>query len=137
MSGRKKKKMNSRKWEAVETDDDIINFTPRELGLFRRLLFMKSFEPGTLENIAKQIDGAQRGPITRDFLKKMVEHSCLTFEKTIILSNGRECPIYRRDRKAMILLWKKTIYYRISKDILHEKANEGRFGIDILDDLLQ
>jgi len=129
--------MNSRRWEAVDTDEELINFTPRELELFRKILFMKSFEPGTIENIAKQIDGSNRGPITRDFLKKMVEHSCLTFEKTIVLSNGRECPIYRRDRKAMISLWKKTIYYRVSKDILQEKASEGRFGIDILDELLQ
>lgn len=98
---------------------------------------MKSFEPGTIENIARQIDGSNRGPITRDFLRKMIEHSCLTFEKTSIIGNGRECPIYKRDRKAMIYLWKKTIYYKISKDILHEKVGEGRFGIDILDELLE
>jgi hypothetical protein len=118
-------------------DEEIINFTPRELGLFRKLLFMKSFEPGTLENIAKQIDGAQRGPITRDFLKKMVEHSCLTFEKTIIVGNGRECPIYKRDKKAMVNMWKKTIYFKVSKDILEERAKEGPFGIDVLDELLK
>jgi len=115
--------MNSRKWgEAVKTaDETLINFTPRELALFKKLLFMKSFEMGTIENIARQIDGSRRGPITKEFIRKMIEHSCLTFEKTALARNGQEYPIYKRDRKQMTRVWKQTIYYRISEDILDEE----------------
>jgi hypothetical protein len=102
-------------------------FTEREVSLFRKLLSMKSFQAGTKEQIARQLDGHRANQVTRQFLEKLIQLSCLTFVEERMMRAGRgnderPVPVYTRDIEQMMRVWMRTEEYALSAWILDKKS---------------
>ena len=97
-------------------------FTRKEVILLRKLLFSDNFQPGTKEHITEFLDRG-KSTVTREFVDKLIDLSCLTFNGTANVKVGNrydERPIYDRDRKRLKELWKQTEEYKLSYAIIDE-----------------
>lgn len=91
---------------------------PREAEMFYKLLTLKYFQPGTVEDIMEQLDGPKRSAVTRHFIERMIAEGCLNYVGVRPGSGtqaGKEFPIYERNKKRMREFWEKTIYYQVSE----------------------
>jgi len=98
-----------------------LKFTINDYLVFIKLFRLKHFTPDTLKGIAVQIDGNGKWKSeTYNMLIKLVKISCLTYhsEKTIL---GKTYPTYTRDKKKMLELWKSSIYYKFSEEIIYDE----------------
>lgn len=98
-----------------------IKFGLNDYHVFIKLYNLKHFQPSTLKGIAIQIDGNGKWlNSTWIMLEKLVTLSCLTFHSETVLQ-GKSYPIYTRDRKKMLEIWKSTIFYRFSEEIIFDE----------------
>lgn len=104
----------------------FLRFTPKEVSLFRRLLSATTFEPGTKEQVARQLDGKHASTSTREFVEKLIDLSCLTYigpARIKVGSHFEERPIFERDRKRMKDVWMQTEEFKLSFEVLDEDTD--------------
>lgn len=84
--------------------------------MFFALLTLKHYQPGTIEDICRQLEGSKRNRHTEDFVRMMIKESVLRYDGVKQI-NGREHPVYVRDKKELRAFFEKTIYYHMAERI--------------------
>lgn len=98
-------------------------------------LYNGNIQPGTVRDIAKQLDGSNFRTETYTYLRELVALGCLTMyngtRRDLGIIDGmsvlgkKENPTYEADKERIAKLWQHTIYFKFSRLILEDESILG------------